>query len=113
MTSGGPATSGLLSTRTRVWIARGMSLVLVALFVALKTLDVAAVKSVSDGRRTVYAGTHLLSILFGCFGLLIFVVGTLYWMQPRRFYKAVGIVLFLSSLSLLFCAQLGGTIALS
>jgi hypothetical protein len=107
MTSGVPVPSGLLSNRTRVWVARGVALLLVTLFVALKTVDVAAVKSVSDGQRTVYSGSHLLSILFGCFGLLVFVIGTFYWMQPRRFYKAVGIVLFLSSLSILFCAPTG------
>jgi hypothetical protein len=90
-----------------VWVARGVALLLVVLFVAIKTLDVAAVKSVSDGRRTVYTGTHLLSILFGCFGLLIFVVGIFYWTHPSRFRKAVGMVLFLLSLLILVVAPTG------
>jgi hypothetical protein len=107
MTSGVPVPPGLLSNRSRVWVARGVALLLVVLFVALKTLDVAAVKSVSDGQRTVYSGSHLLSILFGCFGLLVFVAGLFYWTYPSRFHKAVGMVLFLLSLLFVVCAPTG------
>lgn len=90
-----------------MWLARGVVLALVALVVALKTVDVAAVKSVSDGQRTVYSGSHLLSIFFGCLGLLIFVVGIFYWTYPSRFYKAIGMFLFLMSLLMLVVAPTG------
>ncbi len=74
---------------------------------ALNVCDVTAVKSVSDGQRTVYSGSHLLSIFVGCFGLVIFVFGIFFWAYPGRFSKAVGVVLFLLSLLILVFAQLG------
>ncbi len=79
MTSDVPGTSGLLPNRKLVWLARGAALALVALFVALNVCDVTAVKSVSDCQRTVYSGSHLLSIFVGCFGLVIFVFGIFFW----------------------------------
>jgi hypothetical protein len=90
-----------------VWFARGAVLALIALFVALKALDLPAVKSVSDGQRTVYSGSHLLSILVGCFGLLVFVFGIFFWTLPGRFGKAVGMILFLLSLLILVFAPTG------
>jgi hypothetical protein len=107
MTSGVPGPSGLPSNRRRVWFARGAVLALIALFVALKALDLPAVKSVSDGQRTVYSGSHLLSILVGCFGLLVFVFGIFFWTLPGRFGKAVGMILFLLSLLILVFAPTG------
>jgi hypothetical protein len=107
MTSDVPGTSRLLPNRKHVWLARGAALALIALFVALKACDVTAVKSVSDGQRTVYSGSHLLSIFVGCFGLLIFVFGIFFWAHPGRFSKAVGMALFLLSLLILVFAPTG------
>ncbi len=79
----------------------------VALFVALNVCDVTAVKSVSDGQRTVYSGSHLLSIFVGCFGLVIFVFGIFFRGIRGRFSKAVGMVLFLLSLLILALSPTG------
>ena|SRR3990172_1262585 len=95
-------TSELRANRTLVWLGRGTLPVLIALFVVLQIFGDNSVVSTRDGDKTIYAESPLIPVIIGVFGVVLCVMGFLYWMTRRRFFSFLGIGCFLLAIFAFF-----------
>ena len=93
------------STRKQVWLARGVLLVLAALFLTLKFSNFEVSRVEAEG-TTVYSPPLLFPIISAVLGILVGAAAVVFWMQGR-ISRIFAPVLALLSLWVLFNAPTG------
>lgn len=93
------------SSRKQVWLARGVLLVLAALFLFLKLSKFEISRSEIQG-TTVYSPPFVFPIIFGVLGIAVGAMAVVFWMQGR-IYRILAPVLALLSLFVLFNTPTG------